>query len=225
MAISEIDPEAHALQLRELFERPMYGNVTDLSGQEKNWGFFVVNETLLFLYSVLPCTRIFEYSPESPRHAIEHVAKCHKNPDKSVQSLTLLDVEGEVHNSCNPILWEREGDEPNEYLIMVHNRYGHMMPGYNHWLLRVNAETFQLTHISYGIVFGAALHHGEGHMPNIIIVGSMSLLTSHNRTHLLIFGGEGDKFAIHKRINLETIAWLDLREVNFQEVDAHEHPR
>lgn len=214
MALSTLDFASQALQLELIFEKNLIGDISGLSGQEKNWGFFLSDDSLLIQYETLPCVHIFEYDPFIPRHAFERIKTCYRDTEHQLKALTLLDLEGRVHNSCNPILWDKAGNGTNEYLVMVHNRYGQMTPGYNHWLVRMDAESFELTHISEGIVFGAALHHSEGHIPNVIIVGSISLVKSGERLQLLVLGGEGDKYAIYERINMDAIAWVNLQAIN-----------
>ncbi|KAK9789374.1 hypothetical protein WJX73_001190 [Symbiochloris irregularis] len=222
MALSTLDVANQALRLEQIFEKRLVGNLSGLSGQEKNWGFFLEKDRLMIQYSTLPCTQIFTYAPQHPRHAREGFKKCYRDSAHHIRDHAFLDIEGSVHNSCNPILWDKKGHGPNEYLVMVHNRYNTITPGYNHWLVRLNAQTFEITHISDGIVFGAALHHSEGNFANVIIVGSIHLVKGRNGLDLLVMGGEGDTYAIHERISMDTVAWLNFRHLNITTADAQQ---
>ena len=210
MAVAEMLAESNTFRLHQIFDKPIHGDINRHPGTEKNWGFFESNDSLLIMYKVFPCTHVLEYQPDHPRHAEERLVRCYKDPEHVVRDHTLLDIETDVHISCNPILWRREGQK-DELLMMVHVRDTYLLRGYNHWLLRLDAATHEVTHVSYGIIIGAALHHATGHLPNVVIVGSISLVERSASTYLIVFGGEGDQYSIHERIDLGSVAWLELQ--------------
>ncbi|KAK9805410.1 hypothetical protein WJX73_002289 [Symbiochloris irregularis] len=83
MAIAELNPESTTLRLHQIFDRPLHGDFSSL-GTEKNWAFFERNDSLLILYKIFPCTHIFEFQAELPRHAEEKLATCYKDRDHAV---------------------------------------------------------------------------------------------------------------------------------------------
>ena len=151
-AIAVVDQVQQKLVLQTVFRE---------HGFQKNWGFFQEAERHLILHSALPCTLILEQYGTSNR-TLEIFKACYTDPEHAMRNATLLDI-STAHNSGHPVLWTKTpGEAPTEYLLMVHNRETYTVGGYNHWLLRMDARTRALTHVSDGVVFGYALSHANG---------------------------------------------------------------
>ena len=104
--------------------------------------------------------------------------------------------------------------------MMVHTRITHIIGGYNHWLVRIDYNSFEITHISHGIVFGTAMFHSEGPEikpeafdGRILVVGTMTITAEGSEDHLHIFGGEGDNYCIYHTIPLNSVMWLPIENV------------
>jgi hypothetical protein len=210
MALSRFNVSKRQLLIQKVFDdRPLIPG--DWPRDEKNWGFFEHDGRLLIMYTALPCTMIFEYYPGEGQVSEMLSEKCYAEVEDIVLANTGLRLD-QAHLSGHPVMWQSSGDPSarSEYLVMVHSHASHPSRAYQHWLLRMNATSateFDITHVSEGAVFGSAtLHALDGHMPDVLVVGSYSV----NRHYLSIFGGMGDKHPIYERIDLAQVAWLNL---------------
>ena len=62
---------------------------------EKNWAFFEHQGRLLFFYSMLPCSLIYQFDPASPNGAVLRHAYCYSEADEVCQHATYA-----VHINC-----------------------------------------------------------------------------------------------------------------------------
>jgi hypothetical protein len=202
-AIAELDFNAKAVKLVRFFDKPILHHDAPVQ-TEKNWGYFQHKGKLMLLYTVLPCTRIFDLGDltvSQPKLVFE---ECYDGLGHDLELAAYLNIAA-THNSGHPALWSH-GDR-TEYLLMVHNRDTPEVGGYNHWLLRMDPATLKLTHISKGIVFGSYSYHDRGEMSHTIIVGSFHVVMQH---YLVVVGGQADESVIYDRIDLRNIRWHEL---------------
>jgi hypothetical protein len=201
-AIAKLDMAKHKVVLQHVFEE---------HGFQKNWGFFQEADQHLILHSTLPCTKILRFDAARGKTA-PVLEACYSSSDEAAfTEESLLNI-SEAHNSAHPVLWSPDGiGEPStEYLVMVHNRETHRLGGYNHWLLRMDAASKMLTHVSHGVVFGRALAAERGRYPVAVIVGSINVVIRNRRQILSIFGGQGDSMCVHDHVDLSKVRWLPL---------------
>lgn len=203
-AYAKVDMLHQSLILQRVFEE---------EGVQKNWGYFQQGDQHLILHSTLPCTIIYEHDIASGTNKLAFKA-CYTDSatplGQPVKDEVYMNIT-QVHNSGHPVPWPKESDEaPDEYLLVVHNKITHVVGGYGHWLLRMDAKSLRLTHVSHGIVFGHGLSYDQGQVPAAVIIGSCSVVTLKGRHYLSIFGGQGDEYAVHDHIGLRRVRWLNI---------------
>ena len=208
-SIFRMEQTSRTFKLLKIFSNPANGAQGPPEVQ-KNWGFFEHQKSLLILYSVFPCATIYRVLNDDNFH-FELVSKvCYKDRDSMLADNIMLEIE-RSHNSAHPIVWNHDGRK--EILMMVHTHTTHIIGGYNHWLVRFSFDTFEITHVSYGIVFGTAMFHSEGPEAlggKIIIAGTITITSDESGDHLHIFGGEGDSHCIYHTVPLSSIFWLPI---------------
>ena len=208
VALGGLNVQEKMIEMQCIFHRPLERDALErdaleLERSEKNWGFHQVGTQLYILYAALPCTKVYTFDKHSSSHALLHSSQCYVDEDNSILTATLLNIGHGCHLSSHAVSWGA-----HQMIVMVHHRESPLVGGYNHWLLRLDTRDYKITHISHGVVFGAALHHAGGRLPNTFVIGSIAITRHESRSMLHIFGGEGDTFAVYARVDLEAVVWL-----------------
>ncbi|DBB06844.1 TPA: hypothetical protein ACH3X3_009504 [Trebouxia sp. C0006] len=201
IAISEFDYEQNTLMLRHIFPEDMLGGGPRT---EKNWGFFRKDSQMMFVYSVFPCMQYGVFDLDAHTHVLNKF-ECYDHMEGKMADMAGFAI-ADCRTSAHPVMWHNP-QGLQEYLIMVHTR---TVDGYDHWLVRADANTLKPTHLSKGAVFGARFFAAEGFVQGAIIVGSIHVYGVHHDPQLYIFGGEGDAYCIIHSLKLRTVMWLDI---------------
>eukprot|EP00891_Asterochloris_glomerata_P004170 jgi/Astpho2/4170/Aster-05137 len=180
---------------------------------DKNWGLLELptgrgeEQELHIFYTMVPCLTIFAYNPRIPLGADFRSARC-LSPAYSnlVQKKTGLDMH-DVRLSGHPVVSRRrEGNQPSELLFLVHHSW-RQHGGAAHWVVLVNIETWQITHISIKPV----LHYEQFNLYNEFVTNVIAVGSYHLDGNLMrVFFGDGDKFASYADLDTRFIAYFAL---------------
>ena len=207
-AILRLHHDCRCFKLVHIFSKRADGG-SEPPGVQKNWGFLDHKNRLLVVYTIFPCTTIYEVLTQRDFHLrrLSHV--CYSDKESLLASEIFFAIE-EPHNSVHPVIWNHNGEK--EVLMMVHTLDWSKIGGYSHWLVRLDYDHLRITHISHGVVFGASVFHSNG-KTGAIIVGTISIVPSNEGDILHIFGGEGDVHCIYHTVALDSVMWLPIANV------------
>lgn len=212
-AISRLDFMSQTLKLEFLFEDPVSDEArrkiaAGLPWQEKNWGFLEEDGRLLVVYSLFPCTVLLEYDPASDGGVRPYRKICYTNQDGNLPALVLQHTGHDISSSRlsgNPVLYEYQGGM--QYIAVVHSRKNAI---YRNWALRIDARTWQVTHVSAGPVLKSSDYAVRGYFHGVLVISSFHIVEVRQQPVLRLFLGEGDRFSCWEDIALQDIVWYKL---------------